>query len=169
MTRKRRASVAARTAKPKRARGRPCLYTGEIADKILGRVACGESLRQICRDDDMPHEATVRNWVVYDREGLATRYARARELRADVWADEIVDLARDVRADAAHVAKAKLEIDAIKWTASKLMPRRYGEHLTTALTGANGGPIKTEQQFPELKDPDATRCRGGGRRGGAND
>jgi hypothetical protein len=61
------------------------------------------------------------------------------------------------------VAKAKLEIDAIKWTASKLMPRRYGEHLTTALTGANGGPIKTEQSFPEMKnmsDEDLWALRG---------
>ena len=128
-------------------------YLGdEIAKRICERMACGESLRQICRDDDMPTEGAVRGWVIYDHHGFASRYAHARELRADVWADQILDIAREVPADAAHVARAKLEIDAIKWTASKLMPRRYGEHLTTALTGANGGPIKTEQSFTEFKD-----------------
>jgi hypothetical protein len=36
--------------------------------------------------------------------------------------------------------------------ASKLLPRKYGERIAAEMTGANGGPIKTEQQFPELKD-----------------
>jgi hypothetical protein len=49
-------------------------------------------------------------------------------------------------------AKAKLEIDSIKWVACKLLPRKYDERVSAELTGANGGPIKTEQQFPELKD-----------------
>jgi len=87
-----------------------------------------------------------------EHQGFASRYAHARELRSDVWADQIVDLAREVPADAAHVAKARLEIDSIKWVACKLLPRKYGERVSAELTGANGGPIKTEQQFPELKD-----------------
>ena len=77
---------------------------------------------------------------------------RAREAQADAWASEIVDRARAVPADAAHVAKARLEIDSVKWVASKLLPRKYGERVSAELTGAGGGPIKTEQQFPELKE-----------------
>ena len=81
-------------------------------------------------------------------------YARAREAQADCWASEIVDLADETLADANHVAKARLQIDARKWVACKLLPRKYGERVSAELTGANGGPIKTEprEQFPELKE-----------------
>jgi hypothetical protein len=88
-----------------------------------------------------------------ERRGFSAQYARAREAQADCWASEIVDLADETLADANHVAKARLQIDARKWVASKLMPRKYGDRVSAELTGANGGPIiKTEQQFPELKD-----------------
>jgi hypothetical protein len=63
-----------------------------------------------------------------------------------------MDLAREVPADAAHVAKARLEIDSIKWVACKLLPRKYGERVSAELTGARGGPIKTEQSFAEFRD-----------------
>ena len=86
---------------PKRPRGRPCLYTDEVAKRLCERIACGESLRSICRDDDMPTEGAVRGWVIYDHQGFASQYAHARELRADVWADQILDIAREVPADAA--------------------------------------------------------------------
>ena len=46
----------------------------------------------------------------------------------------------------------RLQIDARKWVASKLLPRQYGHGVLNEVTGANGGPIKTEQAFPdELK------------------
>ena len=46
-----------------------------------------------------------------------------------------------------------MQIDTRKWVACKLLPRRYGERVSAEMTGANGGPIKTEHrdQFPELK------------------
>ena len=50
------------------------------------------------------------------------------------------------------MANARSQIDARKWVACKLLPRKYGDRVSAELTGANGGPIKTEQQFPELKD-----------------
>jgi len=79
-------------------------------------------------------------------------YARAREAQADCWASEIVDLADETLADANHVAKARLQIDARKWVACKLLPRKYGERVSAELTGTNGGSIKTEHDYAELKN-----------------
>jgi hypothetical protein len=153
MTSKRRSSQAPKNPQhPKRHPGKQVTFDPGIAEVICWRMACGESLRAICRDPGMPPESTVRWWHIYDHEGFAAQYARAREAQADCWASEIVDRARAVPADAAHVAKARLEIDSVKWVASKLLPRKYGERVSAELTGAGGGPIKTEQQFPELKD-----------------
>jgi hypothetical protein len=137
---KRRADPKPSTA-PKRPRGRPCTYNEETANRICERMSAGESLNRICSDADMPPVSTVRHWVIYDHQGFAAKYARARELQADAWASELVDLARNVPPDSNHVAKARLEIDTVKWVACKLLPKKYGEKLDASLTGANGGPV----------------------------
>ena len=56
---------------------------------------------------------------------LALAYARAREIRADLWADEIVEIA-DKASDA---NKARNQIDARKWLASKHNQKVYGERI----------------------------------------
>ena len=53
----------------------------------------------------------------------------AREEQADGFADEIIDIADSVTPETGEVAKAKLQIDARKWKASKLAPKKYGEKL----------------------------------------
>jgi hypothetical protein len=58
-------------------RGRPSLYTDEIADRILGELLNG---RRICGDPGMPSAGTVKPWVMEDRSGFAARYRRAREI-----------------------------------------------------------------------------------------
>ena len=41
-------------------KGRPRLYTYEIAEEICERLAEGETLRSVCRDKHMPDERRVR-------------------------------------------------------------------------------------------------------------
>ena len=42
------------------------------------------------------------------------------------------------------VERSRLQVDAYKWYASKLAPRKYSEKYVQEHTGADGGPIKTE-------------------------
>ena len=51
---------------PKKKNGRPTIYTQKLASKICERLALGDSLRAICREDAMPHLATVLRWVLND-------------------------------------------------------------------------------------------------------
>ncbi len=99
---------------------------------------------------------TVLKWINSDEE-RSKMYARAREDRADVLADEIVSIsdedcavvdhpngedgAVEVVFDSVAVTRNKLRVDARKWAASKLKPRVYGDKLQTELTGKDGGPI----------------------------
>src|SRR4051812_2164281 len=69
-----------RMAKPVSELGRPSTYTAELAATICARLATGETLRAVCRDDGMPSESTVRTWALDDREGFSAHYARAREI-----------------------------------------------------------------------------------------
>lgn len=127
-------------------RGRPSSYTAEIGASICARLACGETLRSVCRDDDMPSESTVRQWVIDDREGFSAHYARARDLGLDAMADELFDVADDGSNDwmerldrdgysigwelnGEHVQRSKLRIDTRKWYMSKMAPKKYGDRL----------------------------------------
>lgn len=115
-------------------KGRPSEYSEELGKVICDRLANGESLVAICKDKDMPGRSTVHDWLnpnhpSYAGKDFSDKYARAREDQADYKADEIEDIADkvlkgEVRPDAARVA-----IDAKKWTASKLRPKRYGDKL----------------------------------------
>lgn len=118
-------------------RGRPSTYTEEIAAAILDRLEQGESLLSICRTEGMPPENTVRRWVTEDREGFSAKYARSRDIGLDHQADRIIEIA-DTEEDP---ARARVMIDARKWHLSKMAPKRYGEKLTTELSGPNGGPV----------------------------
>ena len=110
--------------------GRPSIYTEALAAEILERLACGESLRAICQDDGMPHRTTVIRWLS-QREDFRARYAIAREIQADVWRDEIHDLARSEpardartgRYDPAAVAHLRNQVGTLRWLAVKLLPK----------------------------------------------
>jgi len=47
----------------------------------------------ICRDADMPPEASVRQWVRDDRDGFAAHYREARIMLVERWAGEIIEIA----------------------------------------------------------------------------
>ena len=115
-------------AKAKRPVGRPTTYSQETADKICELIARGMSLRAICASADMPAGGTVHRWLA-EHQDFQEQYARAREEQADSFADEIIDIADSVAPETGEVAKAKLQIDARKWKAAKLAPKKYGEKL----------------------------------------
>lgn len=132
---------AAKKAAPKPT-GRPSMFTPQLAEDICVRLMQGESLRSICRDDAMPALGTVCRWLAQDLQGFRDQYARAREVQADVLADETQDIADDGRNDwmerngqdspgwqlnGEHVQRSRLRIDQRKWHASKLAPKRFGE------------------------------------------
>lgn len=116
--------------------GRPSSFTPEIANEICDRLAKGESLKRITgpdRDGFMPSETTVINWLSRGESGeepyaaFLVQYARAREAQADTYFAEVVDIADEAAVDAVAVARNRLRVDARKWTASKLAPKKYGD------------------------------------------
>ena len=40
-----------------------------------------------------------------------------------------------------HVQRSKLRIDARKWKASKLAPQKYGDKVSTEVSGPDGGAV----------------------------
>ncbi len=111
------------------------LYSEEIVREICEHLASGKSLRSYCLLPSTPDLRTVRRWLA-DKADFRLQYALAREEQADVYADEIIEIA-DTEED---TAKARNRIDARKWIASKLKPKKYGDKLGLSGDG-DGSPI----------------------------
>lgn len=96
----------------------------------------------ICAGDSMPGATTVYRWLG-ENEVFREQYARAREDQADTLADEIIDIA-DEQAEVTKedgttydpdVGRDKLRVDARKWVAAKLKPKKYGDKVDVAHSG----------------------------------
>ncbi len=146
----------------KRGRGRPTDYNKDIADLICERIADGDSLRAICREEEMPSKASVFRWLGIYPE-FSDQYARAKEEQAETYADEITAIADEqqydqvlvdgvpveVKFDSTAVARNRLRIDTRKWVASKLKPKKYGEKIDSTVTQVT---MTHEQWLDSLDD-----------------
>lgn len=126
----------------KRKAGRPSKYSDELAEKICEKIANGRSLRSICAEDGMPTTSTVCKWLIENKE-FSEQYARAREKQADYFAEEIIEIADSAEAETAAVSKAKLQIDARKWAASKIAPKKYGDKQEIDVKSSDGSMMPT--------------------------
>jgi hypothetical protein len=138
----------------------PHAAMAELADFVSTRGTNGH-LAAFCRDKGFAYN-TVRNWIDAE-EARSAMYARAREDRADVIADEIVGIADEVevesvatpdgevtlKLDATAVARNRLRVDARKWVASKLKPRTYGDKQEVALTASVTGSVAYIANIPK--------------------
>jgi hypothetical protein len=140
--------IEAEIEEPKKSGGDRSEFTEEIFGEICERMAEGKGLRKICSDPDMPSRSTILRWIENDT-GRQTKYQRAREALMDWYAEEILDIAFDDKGDIisdggkilgnhAAVQRARLKVDTLKWTMSKLHPKRYGDKLTPEAEGLNG-------------------------------
>ena len=152
---------------------RPSEFSQEKADAICLRMENGDSLRTICKDEEFPHRNTVFRWLDAN-ESFRSQYARAREALADYYAEENIDISDDGTNDwmerrseaekgagvstgwvlnGENVNRSRLRIDARKWYASKLAPKKYGDKLDTTISGPDGGPVQIQAVEVTLIDP----------------
>jgi hypothetical protein len=129
--------------------GRPSTFTPELGDAICALVADGQSIRKICDADEMPAMSSVFKWL-REMPEFSEQYAHAREAQADRLAEEILEIADDglndtytddngnVRTDQDVIGRSRLRVDARKWLASKMAPKKYGDKI--AVGGADDLP-----------------------------
>lgn len=133
--------------------GRPSKQTPDREDALLELIADGMSLVKACKEVDVGISSVFR-WLEADPV-FRDKYAKAKEAQAEKFADEIVAIADEtevssvvtpdgevnLKLDATAVARNRLRVDARKWVASKLLPKKYGDKIQQELTGADGGPV----------------------------
>src|SRR4051812_2387732 len=138
---------------------RPTTFSEELATTICVRIAEGESLRKICGDEAMPSKSTVSLWLI-KHDTFCDQYARARDVQADHYADEIIEISDTPVVGKVEIDKLdkegnpftevrrgdmvehrRMQIDARKWYAEKVAPKKYGNRQKIEHTGDNGGPL----------------------------
>lgn len=133
--------------------GRPTTYTPEIGLAICEGVSSGKTLTEVCRSDDMPSRATVYRWQEADSTFRAA-YRRAREMQAQAWSDEIVEIADDTTLDTVtkvtpqgreyevvdheNIQRSKLRVHTRQWLMARLHPQRYGDRVEHEHSGLIG-------------------------------
>lgn len=120
--------------------GRPTEYSQQVADEICEAISTtNKSLKTICQPENMPAVRTVLYWL-HTNEPFLHQYTRAKEEQADFLAEEIIEIADDSSNDTIQgeygpmenrewVNRSRLRVDARKWVASKLKPKKYGDKM----------------------------------------
>ena len=95
-------------------------------------------------------------WALVNDE-FRVQYTRARELQSDCFVDEIPDIADDgandymmdnnpdnpgYRENGESIRRSQLRIDARKWTAGKMRPKKYSDKFMQEISGPDGSPIE---------------------------
>lgn len=101
----------------------------------------------------MPAVSSVYLWLLKNKV-FSDLYARAREDQSDTLADQIMEIGDEVpmmvitdedgkvtkRMDPAGINRNRLRVDARKWIAAKLKPRKYGDRQI--LAGDKDAPVE---------------------------
>ena len=167
---KRRKKLAnAKRKTPPKKRGRPSKFSPAIAREIIAGLSAGTPLTILCASSRMPSDDTVRNWATAD-PGFSRDIARAREAGFDRIALDALAIAdageRDTIAfekngqmveipDKEWMLRSKLRVETRLKLLAKWDPKRYGEKVTTEISGPDGKPIKSETSHrvsEELQD-----------------
>lgn len=117
--------------------GAPGEKARAVLDVICAGISLGKSTRAMCIETGIS-QRSLWNWLASSGE-LMEQYLRAKELGVDAYAEEIIEISDD-RSQDLHVdekgrevtsreaiARTQLRIDARKWYASRLAPKKYGD------------------------------------------
>ncbi|SFN73625.1 hypothetical protein SAMN05216332_101425 [Nitrosospira briensis] len=164
-------SSAASGNKPGRKKGAPTIRTPELLDAIFAGISLGKSARAMCVEVGIS-QRVLWNWLARDEE-LMRQYLRAKELCVDAYAEEIIEISDDGSKDTyidekgrqvvdrEVIARAQLRIDARKWYAARLAPRKYGDKPPVTHEGAEARkPSVYSVEVAFVSTPEATSSTG---------
>lgn len=98
-------------------------------------------MSRVCNSPKMPTRKSFFEWVA-KYPMIQAQYEFAIQMRADLYAEETISISDEIVIETKHdgkdvtldlsasvAAHNRLRVDARKWYASKLAPKKYGEKL----------------------------------------
>lgn len=111
---------------------RPSSYSPELAEAICNQIADGKTMYEVCRQRDMPSSLNVYRWLD-EQPDFARNFRIAREAHADCLDHRIKEIIENCTPET--VSSDRVKLAALQWRASKLSPKRYGDHQRTPVSG----------------------------------
>lgn len=117
-------------------------YSQEIANEICLKLATStKGIKRLCEENpNWPNKSNIYKWC-FEHKEFRDQYARAKALQSEWLVEEALEIAYDgsedtiidekgrIRMDSEWVQRSRLKVDTIKWFASKLAPRIYGDRI----------------------------------------
>ena len=107
----------------------PHIQPAQVEAIFAAMADSGVSLKTACEKAELAYSAVRKR--IKDSEEITSIYAWAREDYAEYKVGSMNDIARSE----ADVARARLLCDNIKWEVAKVLPKVYGDKITTEHTG----------------------------------
>lgn len=122
---------------------RPTVLTNRLRASMLANISSGMSVRKMCENRKFPTREMFYKWLRED-DSFVNEYEIAVQSRADAIAEEILEIADDdsndykinelseddkLKIDQIKLARDKVKIDARKWIAAKMAPKKYGNNI----------------------------------------
>lgn len=128
---------------------RPSEYTKELGVAICKRIAEGESVRSIVKDENMPSSSSIFNWLLDDdKKEFLEHYETARNIQAEVMFEELIEIA-DQQDE--NVMRDRLRVDTRKWYLSKVLPKKFGDKVDLT---SGGDKLQSLVYLPPKNDKD---------------
>lgn len=118
-------------------------YSDKLGQEICDAVATSTlGLIALCKQNPhWPCSKIIKRWRYDPSINFGALYARAKQCQIDSMVERIFELTKDkkkgyltdnegkVYADQTYLTKLRVEVDSIKWLASKLAPKIYGDKV----------------------------------------
>ena len=108
-------------------------------DAICERLQSCETMTSIAVSLGM-RISRLQDWIAADA-GRSVRVREARAATAAQYDDEALSRI-DAAKDPFELARAREAAQHLRWRASKIAPREYGDKVQAEVTGRDGGPIE---------------------------
>lgn len=144
----------------RRGKGQPTKYNKELADKICRLIATHPNgLPTIIKKYGLPDRQTIYNWL-NEYPDFFDKYMKAKEHQAHLLADEMIYVNEEIptfhdkdgneRIDSGMIGRAKIKIDALKWSTATLAPRFYNTNKEK--TNDESKNIEIKQKKKQYRD-----------------
>ena len=120
-------------------------------EEILERLSGGEALRNVCEELGTSAQAFLRR--VATDPALEEHYTRARTACGDIMDSKVQAVADQVAAGKLDPNAGRVAIDAYKWRAAHLQPKRYGDRQVVEHAGSIGVSIADKIRENQKRRP----------------
>jgi hypothetical protein len=113
----------------------------------------------------MPDASTIFNWLT-QHEYFSSKYARARDIQAELGFDYLQEIGDDgtndwmtandpdnpgYKANGENIQRSKLRAETLRWRLEKLKPKKYGPKVETTLRTEPGAPLEISASLDPIE------------------